>query len=149
VFTEIGADTAVLTVTSRLDPPWAVATFCRLQILIADDSAHVRRLVSARLERTGRFDLVVTAGDANEAIGLAELMQPDVVLLDLSMPGLGGLEALPLLREVAPHTRVIVMSGAAADDMAVRALAAGAVGYLEKATDPDLPAAIDAVLGRP
>ncbi|MGQ0632595.1 MAG: response regulator transcription factor [Sporichthyaceae bacterium] len=133
--------------TERLDPLQLRATFCRVQVLIVDDSAHQRRLVAAQLEGSGRFDLVMTADDGNEAIGLAELMQPDVVLLDLSMPGLGGLEALPLVLTVAPHARVIVMSGSPSDDMAVHVLAAGAVGYLEKGVELDLPAVIDAVLG--
>ncbi|MBA3741715.1 response regulator transcription factor [Sporichthya sp.] len=133
--------------TERLDPLQLRATFCRVQVLIVDDSALVRRLITAQLEGTGRFDLVMTAGDGNEAIGLAELMQPDVVLLDLSMPFLGGLEALPLVLSVAPHARVIVMSGSPSDEMAVRALAAGAVGYLDKGPQLHLPAVIDAVLG--
>lgn len=132
--------------TARVDPLQLRATFCRVQVLIADDSPHVRRLVMAQLEGTGRFDLVVAAVDGNEAIGLAELMQPDVVLLDLSMPCLGGLEALPLLLEVAPHARVVVMSGDSADEMAPAVLAAGAVSYVEKGTELDLPAVIDAVL---
>lgn len=133
--------------TDHLDPLQLRATFCRVQVLIVDDSALVRRMVIAQLEGTGRYDLVVAAGDGNEAIGLAELMQPDVVLLDLSMPGLGGLEALPLVLAVAPHARVIVMSGSTSDEMAVRVLAAGAVDYLEKGTELDLPGIIDAVLG--
>lgn len=133
--------------TDHLDPLQLRATFCRLQVLIVDDSALVRRQVAAQLEGTGRFDLVVTAEDGNEAIGLAELMQPDIVLLDLSMPGLGGLEALPLVLAVSPHARVIVMSGDRAAEMAPAVLAAGAVGYLEKGADLNLPAVIDAVLG--
>lgn len=133
--------------TERLDPPHLRAMFFGVQVLIADDSVLLRKVVAAQLARTGRFDLVVEARDGNEAIGLAELMQPDIVLLDLSMPGLSGLEALPLVLAVAPHARVIVMSGTPGDEMAVRALAAGAVGYLEKGPSLDLVAAIDAVLG--
>src|SRR5438105_451135 len=98
-----GRDDDVLAATHHLDPLRELATFCRVQVLIADDSANLRRLVAATLESTGRFDLVVQAADGNEAIGLAELMQPDVVLMDVSMPCLGGLEALPLVCAVAPH----------------------------------------------
>ncbi len=143
---ELRTDAEMLAATDEIDPLAGMATFCRLQVLIVDDSAQIRRLLSAQLERTGRFDLVVTAADGNEAIGLAELMQPDVVLLDLSMPCLGGFEALPLLLEVAPRTHVLVMSGSSEDEMGARVVAAGAAGYVEKGTHMDLPAVIDAVL---
>ncbi|GAA0609433.1 hypothetical protein GCM10009547_09390 [Sporichthya brevicatena] len=141
---ETGADAAEA--VAHLDPPGSLTTWCGLQVLIADDSAFQRKLVTAALERTGRFDLVVGACDGNEAIGLAELLQPDVVLLDLAMPGLGGLEALPLLLAVAPRTRVIVMSGSAVAELGADALAAGARGYVEKGAETELPAVIDAVL---
>ena len=136
----------MLTATAQIDPLQMLNTFCRVQVLIADDNATQRELVAAQLEKTGRFDLVVQAGDGNEALGLAELMQPDVVLLDLSMPCLGGLEALPLVLTFAPHARVIVMSGAPAEEMAAAVLAAGAVSYVEKGPAMDLPGVIDAVL---
>lgn len=140
------AEAEMLTATAEVDPLSVLDTFCRLQVLVADDSASHRKLVAAQLEQSGRFDLVVQARDGNEALGLAELMQPDVVLLDLSMPCLGGLEALPLVLRVAPHARVIVMSGSPAEEMAAAVLAAGAVSYVEKGPGTDLPAVIDAVL---
>ena len=140
------SEAEMLAATAQIDPVRVLDTFCRLQVLIADDSALQRTIVATQLERTGRFDLVVQAVDGNEALGLAELMQPDVVLLDLSMPGLGGLEALPLLLTIAPRARVIVLSGAPAEEMAAAALAAGARSYVEKGPAMDLPAVIDAVL---
>jgi CheY-like chemotaxis protein len=147
MLTKTGTDPAILAATERIVPLRGQATFCRLQVLIADDSANLRRLLAHTLETTGRFDLIVQAGDGNEAIGLAELMQPDVVLMDLSMPCLGGLEALPLVLTVAPHARVIAMSGTGAVEVAAGALAAGAVGYVEKGPRMDFPAVIHAVLG--
>ena len=143
---QLGTGAEILTATAEVDPLEVLDTFCRVQVLIADDSATQRKLVAAQLERTGRFDLVVQAGDGNEALGLAELMQPDIVLLDLSMPCLGGLEALPLVLRVAPRARVIVMSGAPAEEMAAAALGAGAVSYVEKGLQMDLPGVIHAVL---
>lgn len=140
------AEAEMLTATAQMDPLAVLDTFCRLQVLVADDSATQRQLVATQLEQSGRFDLVVQARDGNEALGLAELMQPDVVLLDLSMPCLGGLEALPLVLRVAPHARVIVMSGSPAEEMAAAVLAAGAVSYVEKGLGMDLPGVIDAVL---
>lgn len=146
MLTVFDLDAALLTLTDRVDPLQEMATFCRLQVLIADDSANLRKLVAARLESSGRFDLVVQAGDGNEAIGLAELMQPDVVLLDLSMPCLDGLEALPLVLTVAPRARVIVMSGSPEDEMAATVVALGAAGYIEKGPAMEVTAVIDAVL---
>jgi DNA-binding NarL/FixJ family response regulator len=147
MLTENRVDAEALAATEGVDPAGSAATFCRLQVLIVDDSEEMRRLVTATLESTGRFDLVIEAADGNEAIGIAELMQPDVVLLDLTMPCLGGLEALPLLLAVAPRARVIVMSGASEDDMAAAVVASGAAGYVEKSLSMDLPSVIDAVLG--
>jgi signal transduction histidine kinase len=72
------------------------------------------------------------AGDGREGVDLAAELQPDVVLVDLAMPVMDGLEALPLIRKACPQTRVVVLSGFEADAMAQRALDAGADGYLQK-----------------
>ena len=68
---------------------------------------------------------------------MARHCQPDVVLLDLAMPGVGGLEALPLIRAVAPQAQVAVLSGLDPEDLAHQARDEGAVGYLCKGADPD------------
>ena len=89
-------------------------------------------LLRLALEATGGFTVVGEAADGLSAIEQARRHQPDLVVLDLSMPNLDGLEALPHIRSEAPNVQVVVLSGFAAHRMAPAALAAGASAYLEK-----------------
>jgi DNA-binding NarL/FixJ family response regulator len=84
------------------------------------------------LEEDERLKVVGEAGGAQEAIDAISELQPDVVLLDLSMPGMDGLEAIPLLRQVAPQMAIVVFSGFAAERMREPALSLGAARYVEK-----------------
>jgi len=84
------------------------------------------------LEEADDLRVVGEAGDAASGIAAVGELRPDVILLDLSMPGMDGLEAIPRMREVAPQAAILVFSGFAADRMAETALALGAHGYLEK-----------------
>jgi DNA-binding NarL/FixJ family response regulator len=102
------------------------------RVLIADDDSDHRLLQRVTLGRSGRFDVVAEAIDGEEAVKLAIEHRPDLVLLDLSMPRVDGLEALPQLREALPDTKVIITSAFARDQFAPAVLRAGAVGYLEK-----------------
>jgi DNA-binding NarL/FixJ family response regulator len=102
------------------------------RVVIADDVADLRMLLRVALEGASGFDVVGEAGDGLEAIEESRRHQPDLVVLDLSMPNLDGLEALPRILAVSPGTRVVVLSGFAARRMADAALAAGAVAFLEK-----------------
>lgn len=111
-----------------------VAT-CR--VMLVDDVADLRRLVRLVLERSGDFTVVAEAGDGAEAISLASEHQPDLVLLDLSMPGMDGLEALPLLREATPSATIAILSGFEESQVAASALALGAAAYLQKGLSPD------------
>ena len=104
--------------------------------LIADDDADHRLLLRVALARSGRFDVVAEASDGEEAVALARRELPDLVLLDLSMPRVDGLEALPQLRADVPNARVIVLSGFAPDQFAPAVMTAGAVGYLQKGMAP-------------
>ena len=82
------------------------------------------------------IDVVGDAADGEGAVAIAECLQPDVMLLDIAMPGLDGLEALPLILERSPGTRVVVLTGFASAELRERALAAGAAGYLVKDLGP-------------
>ena len=101
-------------------------------VLLVDDTADLRALVRMALERRGDFRVVAEAGDGREGVDVAKAHQPDVVLLDIAMPVMSGLEALPLIREVCPTSTVIMLSGFGADKMAAQALEAGADGYIQK-----------------
>src|SRR5262249_32989352 len=78
------------------------------------------------------FEVVGSAGSAEEAIALARRLSPDVILLDLELPGLGGVEALPELARAAPRGRVLVFSAYSTDEQGLGAVRAGAKGYLRK-----------------
>jgi DNA-binding NarL/FixJ family response regulator len=122
-----------------------------VRVLIADDDPVMRMLMGAVLSRDPEMQLAGEAEDAIEAIAAAERLRPDVALLDIEMPGGGGLHAAREIQAKCPETRVLALSAhqtdAARDDMA----AAGAVGYVVKGAPPDevLQAIRDAALRRP
>jgi DNA-binding NarL/FixJ family response regulator len=106
------------------------------RILIVDDHPLTREALAALLEQHG-FDVAGQAGDGEEAVTLATRLQPDLVLLDLSMPGLDGLQALPRLREAAPTCEVVVLTASGTEDNLLAAIRAGAAGYLLKSEPPE------------
>lgn len=118
-----------------------------LRVLLVDDNDDVRTLIGVRLELTGRYRVVGHAGDAAAAVRAAETAAPEVVVLDLSMPDISGLEAIPLIQAVAPAARIVVMSGYAERSLIGAVLAAGAAGYVEKGLRTDFVQAIDSILG--
>ncbi|HWU20362.1 MAG TPA: PAS domain S-box protein [Nocardioides sp.] len=109
----------------------------RPTVLIVDDSAELRALVRARLEISGLFEVVDEAEDGGEAWTLADGLQPDLVLLDTSMPEMDGLEALPLILAVSPATQVVMFTGFGEAGLADRAEALGAVDFIEKSLPID------------
>ena len=108
----------------------------RPRVLVVDDDASVRGLLRELLEGEGGFDVVGEADDGREAVALARHLDPDLVLLDLAMPGMGGLEAMPLIMAVAPGARVVVLSGLDAADVEDAAARRGAAAYFAKTGDP-------------
>jgi two-component system, NarL family, response regulator LiaR len=107
-----------------------------IRILVVDDHAVVREGLRAFLELQEEFEVVGEAGDGAEAVELAERLRPDVVLMDLVMPGLDGVGAMQRLRERLPSSRVIVLTSFAEDDRLLPAIKAGAAGYLFKNAQP-------------
>ncbi|MEO6121163.1 MAG: EAL domain-containing protein, partial [Acidimicrobiales bacterium] len=105
------------------------------RVLLVDDDDLLRSVICLVLGEQGHFDVVGEAADGREAVALARHTQPDVVLLDLAMPGMGGLEALPLIRAVAPEAMVVVLSALEPDDVAKKARRHGAFGYISKGDD--------------
>lgn len=122
-----------------------------MRILLADDHAIVRRGLRSLLESEPGFDVVDEAGDGLEAVRLCEQLQPDVVILDIGMPRLSGIEVAARVSRLPNPPAVIVLSMHTDDAYILRALGAGARAYLLKdATDEDLIPAIRAVMtGRP
>lgn len=103
-----------------------------IRLLLVDDNEDLRFLVRTAVEARGGFEVVGEASDGRQGVALAGSLSPDVVLLDLDMPEMGGLEALPLVRDAAPSSKVIVLSSFRREDYEQVVRASGAVGYLEK-----------------
>lgn len=105
-----------------------------LRTLLIDDSQDLRELLTVALGESGRFEVVGDAGDGAAGVAMARRLHPDLVLLDVAMPGRGGggLDVLPNLREAAPESTVVVMSGYPREDLETRAVGRGAAGYIEK-----------------
>lgn len=108
-----------------------------IRVLIADDHAVVRRGVRMVLEGTSRIAVVAEAATGFEALDLARKCGIDVAVLDLSMPGPGGLEVLKQFKEEHPRLPVLILTMHPEDQYAVRAIRAGASGYLTKQSIPD------------
>jgi DNA-binding NarL/FixJ family response regulator len=106
------------------------------RILIVDDHPLTRDALAALLGQNG-FDVVGQAADGEEAIELARRFQPALVLLDLTMPGLDGLGALPRLRDAAPACEVVVLTASGTEDKLLAAIRGGAAGYLLKTEPPE------------
>ncbi|WP_162909819.1 response regulator [Aggregatilinea lenta] len=97
-----------------------------------DDSASVREGLAISLEAFPDLDLVAEAANGAEAIRLCEQVQPDIVLMDLAMPGIDGVATTRAIRKALPDTHVIVLTGVREKSMIQSALQAGAIGYLLK-----------------
>jgi CheY-like chemotaxis protein len=104
----------------------------RLSAVVVDDDADVRALLRRLLADTGRVEIVGEAGDGREAIEVVRAVAPDVVLLDVRMPVMDGLAALPSVRAAAPLATVIAFSGLGSEGLRSEALSAGATAFLEK-----------------
>lgn len=103
-----------------------------ISIILADDHPVVRRGMQALLEHERDFSIVGVAPDGLEAVRLTEQLRPDVLVLDLMMPGLSGLETLRILRERSPWTKIVILSMHRSSAFIAQALQNGAIGYVLK-----------------
>src|SRR5262249_17085403 len=103
-----------------------------IRLLIVDDHDMLRSGLALFIQTCPDFQLVGEASTGEEALGLCAQLQPDVVLMDVKMPGMDGITALRLLREQFPSIRSVALSTFADEDLVTSALSAGAIGYLLK-----------------
>ncbi|MGE5770299.1 MAG: response regulator [Betaproteobacteria bacterium] len=115
----------------------------KIRVLLVDDHALFRSGVKTLLQRHDEFEVVDEAADGLEGIKRARSLKPDVVLLDLNMPGVGGLEAVKVINEEIPQARVLMLTVSENAEDLMEALRAGACGYLLKNVEMD--ALLDAV----
>lgn len=123
------------------------ATAATIRVLLVDDQELVRYGLRLVLEAQPDIEVVGEASDGEEALRTARRLSPDVVLMDVRMPGMGGIEATTYLTATLPSTRVLVLTTYDRDDFAFGALQAGAAGFLLKNTPPaELVAAVRTVM---
>ncbi len=104
----------------------------KLRVVLADDTAEYRLLLRVILEQDGRFEVVAEAADGAEAVRVTTAEQPDALVLDLAMPVMDGLQAIPGVRAGSPDTAIVVLSGFARGRLDGDVLARGASAYVEK-----------------
>jgi DNA-binding NarL/FixJ family response regulator len=118
-----------------------------IKVLLADDHALVRAGLRALLERLHGIEIVGEANDGREAIRMVKEKNPHVVLMDISMPGLNGLEAIERIRIDYPEVNIIILSASANEEFVTQALRSGASGYMLKGASPsELEVAVKAVM---
>jgi serine/threonine-protein kinase RsbW len=116
--------------------------------VLVDDNDELRLLLRGVLTRDGRFVIVGEATNGRDAIALVAAEQPSLVVLDIAMPHLDGIAALPGLRAACPGSRIVMLSGYSADEMERASIEGGAVGYIDKTTGvEDLPSRLHALAG--
>ncbi len=108
-----------------------------IRLILADDHSVLRKALVSELDQRPEFIVIDEAGDGTTALEKTLEHQPDVLVLDLNMPGKGGLDVLPLIRAQAPQVKVLVLTGREESGYIVRALRAGANGYILKSSDED------------
>jgi len=107
-----------------------------IRVLIADDHAIVRSGITALLAQVPDIEVVGEASDGQQAITQAAILRPDVILMDLVMPNIDGIEAIRQIKARQPESRILVLTSFAADDKVFPAIKAGALGYLLKESRP-------------
>ena len=121
-----------------------------ITVMVVDDHPITRSGISDLLEASGQFVVIGQAEDGEEALSIAEQLQPQLVIMDVIMPRKDGIEACRELMTLLPDTRVMMLTAATQQDAVIDAIAAGASGFLEKYAPPEelLSAALDVAEGR-
>ena len=118
----------------------------KIRVYVIDDQAILRAALRRLLEDDCGFDVVGDSGDAREAIEALKKERPDVATLDVTMPGLSGIDALPRLREASPNTRFLMLTNHESGRFLEESLQAGAAGFLTKDSEPEeLRVAVESV----
>ncbi len=105
---------------------------CRTSVMLVDDHSIMRDLLRDALEETGEYRVVAQAADGQEALRLAGEAVPEVVVMDVIMPVMDGIDACREITELLPDTKVLMLTASNEQDAIVRSIAAGATGYLQK-----------------
>jgi len=114
-----------------------VATDARVRVLVVDDDHQVRRMLRRLLERRPEFDVVGVSATGDGCVALVEELHPDVVLMDMEMPGMTGAEATQAIKTSHPETKVVALSGRGDEEIVGEMIRAGASGYLLKGSDAE------------
>ena len=122
----------------------------RIKVMVVDDHPMMRDGLRDALEESGRFEVVGLASDGEEAVRTAEGLGPEVIVMDVMMPGKDGIDACREIMELLPDTRVLMLTASAEPDAVIEAVAAGATGYLLKYSLPEefVEAILDVAEGR-
>ncbi len=114
--------------------------------LVVDDVEDFRRFLCSTLEKRTECEVVGEASDGLQAVAQAKLLQPDLILLDLSLPTINGIEAARRIRKLSPNSKILFFTQNCSWEIAQGALRTGAKGYLLKSDATDLPCAVEIVL---
>ena len=114
-----------------------MATAGRLRVMVVDDHPIMRNGLRDTLDASGRFEVVGLAEDGEEAVRTVEELKPEVIVMDVLMPGKDGIDACREIMELLPDTRVMMLTASTEEDAVIEAVAAGARGYLQKYLRPE------------
>ena len=127
-----------------------MSTAGRIRVMVVDDHPMMRDGLRDALEASGRFEVVGQAEDGEEAVRTVEGLGPEVIVMDVMMPGKDGIDACREIMELLPDTRVLMLTASTEGDAVIEAVAAGATGYLLKYSPPEefVEAVLDVAEGR-
>jgi len=117
-----------------------------VRTLVVDDLEEMRRLLGSWLAETTDCEVVGEACDGLQAVAQAEQLQPDLILLDIGLPTLNGIQAARRIRKLSPNSKILFFTQNCSREIAQGALGTGANGYLLKSDTADLPSAVETVL---